>query len=141
MLVPSRGWTACLQGVVDTAEFALLGPFFRGQWVERLELGGRSSATIVIEWGAVWTPSDNASLDAWRSGAPIIQRSSTMGDDQPVFSFAMGNANLKHMRFAVGRRVGDTPMYIVCRCIGSHGSSFCDVYFSAFCVEELSERV
>ncbi len=140
MLVPSRGWTVVLRGVVNVAQFGLLGPFFRGQWIERVEIGARTNAQLTGEFGLVLTPSDNASLESWQSGSPIIQRSTMSGDGQPVWAFALGNANFKTWRFAVGRRIEDTPQYLVCRLVGSHAVSLVDAFFTAFCLEEYKER-
>jgi len=139
MLVPSRGWTGVLLSTKDAAAFALLGPFYRGQIIERLVVGCRANGNIVIEIGAVVTWSDNASVESWRSGAPILQRSTLMADGQPVYRFGMGGSNFKDFVFAVGRAVRDTPKYVVCRVRGDNETTFADVYFSAFCFDVVSE--
>lgn len=138
ILVPGRGYTGVLTGVANTAGFTLLGPFTRGQWIERIEIATRTSATGVIQAGAVLTESNTASLDAWRAGAPVVTRSQTLGDGQPVFSYGQGTNNMKVIVWAVGVRVREAPLYVVCRAITSGGSVFVDISFSAFCVELLS---
>lgn len=138
ILVPGRGYSGVLTGVVNVAGFVLLGPFTRGQWIERMEVASRTNGSGTIESGAVVTESNTGSLDAWRAGAPVVTRSETLGDGQPVFSFGQGNNNMRRFTWAVGVRVREAPLYIVCRAITSGASLKVDMLFTAFCLELLS---
>lgn len=138
-LVPSRGWTGVLRSVADTAQFQLLGPFFPGQYIVTLEWTTRTNGNSTIHVGAVITTSDNASLDAWQSGSPIVERSSETGDGQPVWAFGQGNNNLKIFRMAVGRAIRDGPHYVVFRVLVAGGAQVADVMCSAICMELVPE--
>lgn len=137
-LVPGRGYTGVLSGVVNAAEFTLLGPFTRGQWIYRIDVASRTNGSGTIEAGAVLTESNTASLDAWRSGAPVVTRSQTFGDGQPVFKYGQGNNNMRQFRWAVGVRVASAPLYVVCRAITSGAQLQVDMLFTGFCLELLS---
>lgn len=130
-----------LTDTLDTAVFGLLGPFFRGQIIERLAYGFRANGAVQVELGAVLTSSDSASVESWRAGTPIIQRSQTIGDGQPVIRLAMGTGNAKSQSIAVGLMVTDTPRYLVVRTVGSQAAVRVDTWYSAFCVEFSRESV
>ena len=139
MLVPSRGWTCYLENVLDTAKFGLLGPFYGGQIVTKLVFHWRTNGTVQHEYGGVWTASDSASIDAWQSGSPIVQRSDRHGDGQPVYRSGTSAKSPFVQTLAVGRKVTDTPRYIVIRVLGDQAAVRADVMVTSFAVTDVKE--
>lgn len=141
LLVPSRGWSFFLSSVVDVAQFGLLGPFFRGQWIERLEVEFSAASAVVGFMGAVLTTSDNASVESWGSGQPVLQRSGLFGDGQPIMGMACDASRMHRLVWPVGVLVREGPVYIVGRAANSSAVSGITVTFCAFCLELRAEVV
>jgi hypothetical protein len=129
----TRGWTSVSTGIVGTAVYSLLGPFHPGQMMDRLAGFMRASSTQVLTIGAVITKSTEATPQAWRSGAPIIDRSTVSANGQPVMQLSLGPNNAKNIYWAVGRPVSGGPVYVVCRAVRVSGSGTLDVMMTMFC--------
>lgn len=115
MLVPGRSWCSSIHGVDTTAQFGVLGPFRRGQWIDRIEFGTAMGGSGDFTFGVVLGTGSTASVQAWVSGRPLVDRSTTVGDGQPVILQRTFGSMAASWTLHVGRRVTDGPTHMIWR--------------------------
>ena len=139
MLVPGRSWCSAINDVDETAQFGLLGPFRRGQWIDRIEFGTSMSGTGTFTFGVVLGSGSGATVAAWRAGRPLVDRGSTVGDGQVVILQRLLGNFATSWTLYVGRRATDGPTHLIWRLQRLVGAGLLHGYASVRVLEEAEE--
>ena len=74
-IVPGRSWCTVFTGVGVASDYGLLGPLAEGDYLRRLMVMINVNGVQGGGFAAAVGPSDQATLESFESGVPVIQRS------------------------------------------------------------------
>lgn len=74
-IVPGRSWCTCCHGTGEASCYGLLGPLAEGDYLRRLMVAISANGAQYGRFAASVGPSEQANLQSFEAGVPVIQRS------------------------------------------------------------------
>jgi len=108
-----RGWSFADASINASRAFGLLGPFSRGDIIERLEVFVNTAGATELDFAASLGFSESATLEAFLAGASLVDRGTLHGSGRPAVVFANMPAGFSSFIVAIGRRVEVGAAFIV----------------------------